>query len=223
MTKQVLLSWSSGKDSAFSLHVLRNDRNVHVVGLLTTVNAAYNRVAMHSTRRTLLEAQARAVGLSLHVVDVPHPCSNAAYETAMGEAMRQAAARGVTHVASGDLFLDDVRQYRIDQLKGTGIKPLFPIWGQPTRLLAGRMIRNEIRAVVTCVDPNFLSRDLAGRWFDAAFLDDLPEHVDPCGENGEFHTCVIDGPEFAEPLDVVLGDVVDRDGFVFADVSLRDA
>ena len=216
--RRVLLSWSSGKDSAWTLHVLREDWDVDVVGLLTTVNTTHDRVAMHSTRRAILEAQARAAGVPLHVVPLPWPCSNEAYERAMWEAIDLALDRGVTHVAFGDLFLEDIRAYRIEQLESSGLEPLFPIWHEPTEPLARRMIDSGVEAVVTCVDPKQLSPSFAGRRFDHAFLDDLPQGVDPCGENGEFHTCVLAGPMFGEPLRAAVGEVVERDGFCFADL-----
>jgi len=218
MSRRVLLSWSSGKDSAWTLHVLRKDSDVEVVGLLTTVNTTHGRVAMHSTRLTIVEAQARAVGLPLHVIPLPWPCSNEVYERAMPEALEEARMRGATHVAFGDLFLEDIRAYRIKQLEGSGLEPLFPIWHEPTETLARRMIDAGVEAVVTCVDPKRLSRSFAGRKFDHTFLDELPQGVDPCGENGEFHTCVLAGPMFREPLRAAVGEVVARDGFYFADL-----
>ncbi|GAB6067450.1 ATPase [Methylothermus subterraneus] len=223
MSHRVLLSWSSGKDSAWTLHVLRNDPNVEVVGLLTTVNTTHGRVAMHSTRLTILEAQARAVGLPLQVVPLPWPCSNEEYERAMRRAIQDGIKIGATHVAFGDLFLEDIRAYRIKQLEGSGLKPLFPIWHEPTELLARQMVDAGVEAVVTCVDPKKLSPSFAGRRFDHAFLDELPEGVDPCGENGEFHTCVLAGPMFREPLRATVGEVVERDGFYFADLRLDPA
>jgi len=220
MLRRVLLSWSSGKDSAWALHVLRNDPQVEVVGLLSTVNTAYGRVSMHSTRLELLRAQAQAVGLPLHIVPLPWPCSNEVYEAAMRKAIEDALERGVTHIAFGDLFLEDVRAYRVKQLEGSGLEPLFPIWHEPTQLLARRMIDAGLEAVITCVDPKKLPRSLAGRRFDHALLDELPHDVDPCGENGEFHTCVLAGPMFREPLRATVGETVERDGFVFADLLL---
>jgi len=218
MPRRVLLSWSSGKDSAWSLHVLRQDPDVEVMGLLTTVNTTHERVAMHSTRRRLLEAQARAVGLPLHVIPLPWPCPNDEYERAMRAAVDDGLARGATHVAFGDLFLEDIRAYRITQLAGTGLDPLFPIWHEPTGALARCMIDAGLEAVLTCIDPTKLPRSFAGRRFDHALLDELPSGVDPCGENGEFHTCVLAGPMFHAPLRAAVGEVVERDGFCFADV-----
>lgn len=218
MSRRVLLSWSSGKDSAWSLHMLQKDPDVELIGLLTTVNVTHGRVAMHSTRLTILEAQARAVGLPLHVIPLPWPCSNEVYERAMQGAIKDGREAGATHVAFGDLFLEDIRAYRIKQLEGSGLEPLFPIWQQPTKPLARRMIDAGVEAILTCVDSTKLSSSFAGRRFDHELLEELPEGVDPCGENGEFHTCVIAGPMFREPLRARVGEVVDRDGFYFADL-----
>lgn len=218
MPRRVLLSWSSGKDSAWTLHLLRRDPDVEVVGLLTTVNTTHERVAMHSTRRAILEAQAGAAGLALQVVPLPWPCSNSDYEQAMGAALESAIKSGVTHVAFGDLFLEDVRAYRCKQLQAVGLEALFPIWQQPTGPLARRMIDAGLEAFLTCIDPKKLPRTFAGRKFDHALLNDLPQDVDPCGENGEFHTCVLAGPMFRERLRAAVGEVVERDGFCFADL-----
>jgi uncharacterized protein (TIGR00290 family) len=218
MLRRVLLSWSSGKDSAWALHVLRKDPQVEVVGLLTTVNTTHGRVAMHSTRLELLRAQAQAVGLPLHIVPLPWPCSNEVYEAAMRKAIEEGVRRGATHIAFGDLLLEDVRAYRVKQLEGCGLEPLFPIWHEPTGPLARQMIDAGLQAVITCIDPKKLPRSFAGRRFDRALLDELPHDVDPCGENGEFHTCVLAGPMFREPLRAVAGETVERDGFVFADL-----
>lgn len=218
MSRRVLLSWSSGKDSAWTLHVLRRDPDVEVIGLLTTVNTTHQRVAMHSTRLAIVEAQARAVGLPLHVIPLPWPCANEVYEQAMRKAIEDGLSRGATHIAFGDLFLQDIRAYRVKQLEGSGLEPLFPIWGQPTDRLARCMVDSGLEAVVTCVDPKKLPRSFVGRKFDHAFLDEIPEGVDPCGENGEFHTCVLAGPMFREPLQATVGEVVEREGFYFADL-----
>ena len=218
ITRRVLLSWSSGKDSAWTLHVLRQDPEIEVVGLLTTVNTTHDRVAMHSTRRAILEAQARAAGVPLHVIPLPWPCPNEVYERAMRQAIADGRAAGATHVAFGDLFLEDIRVYRVRQLEGSGLAPLFPIWHQPTAALARRMIDAGVEAVVTCVDPAKLPRAFAGRRFDAAFLGDLPRDVDPCGENGEFHSCVLAGPMLRGRIAAAVGEVIHRDGFCFADL-----
>lgn len=219
-TPRVLLCWSSGKDSAWTLHVLRQRQEVEVVGLLTTINSAHARVSMHAVRMALLEAQAEAVGLPLWKVPIPSPCSNRDYEEAMSEAVRNALVAGITMMAFGDLFLEDVRRYREAHLAGTGMAPLFPIWGLPTDDLAREMVEVGLRARVTCVDPRQLPSSFAGRDFDAAFLSELPEHVDPCGERGEFHTFAYDGPMFHRPVSVRSGDIVERDGFIFADLLL---
>jgi len=214
----ILLAWSSGKDSAWSLHVLRQDPSVEVVGLLTTINEAYDRVAMHAVRRALLEAQAEAAGLPLVVVRIPSPCPNETYEAAMAAAVADARARGITGIAFGDLFLEDIRRYREKQMSGTGLSLHFPLWGRPTAALAEAMIDGGLQARITCVDPRVMPEDLAGAAFDRALLARLPAGVDPCGENGEFHTFAWDGPMFRRPVPVRGGEVVTRDGFVFADL-----
>lgn len=218
---KIAVSWSTGKDSAWMLHVLRAQHAGAVAGLVTTVNEAADRVAMHGVRRAVLDAQAGAVGLPLTVVPLPWPCSNAAYEARFAAAVADLARAGFTHLAFGDLFLEDVRRYREDRLAGSGLTPLFPLW-QPadTRALAQAMIDAGLRAVVTCVDPRALDPSVAGRAFDAALLAALPPGVDPCGERGEFHTCVWDGPMFDRPLALAVGARVERDGFVFADVGV---
>ena len=218
--KRTLLSWSSGKDSAWSLHLLRQQNECDVVGLLTTFNQAADRVAMHAVRRSLVEAQAKAAGIPLWVVNLPWPCSNSEYESVMREACRGAVQNGIDHIAFGDLFLTDIRTYREKQLQNSGLKPLFPVWGLPTRELAHAMIKSGVRAKLTCVDPKLLSAEFAGREFDEHLLSDLPPDVDACGENGEFHTFVYAGPMFQQALPVEVGEVVERDGFVFAAVHL---
>jgi uncharacterized protein (TIGR00290 family) len=212
------LSWSSGKDSAWTMHTLRERGGHEIDALFTTVNAAFDRVAMHAVRRTLLEAQARTTGIELHVIDIPYPCSNAEYERIMGAFVVGARAQGVEAMAFGDLFLADIRAYRERQLAGTGIAPIFPLWGRDTRALAREMIDGGLVAHVTCVDPSRLERSFAGRPFDHAFLADLPAGVDACGENGEFHTFVSAGPMFRASLAIRPGDIADRDGFAFADL-----
>jgi len=216
--KRVLLSWSSGKDSAWCLHLLRQMPDMEVAGLLTTFNREFDRVAMHAVRRELVEAQADRAGLPLWPVWLPWPCSNAEYEQLMSVACQRAVTEGITHVAFGDLFLSDIREYRERQLRGTGLDPLFPVWGIPTGQLASHMIEAGLRARITCVDPKRLSADFAGREFGGP----LPEGVDPCGENGEFHSFVYAGPMFREPIPVTPGERVERDGFVFADLLLRE-
>jgi len=215
--KNVLLSWSSGKDSAWALHLLRQQPDIKVAGLFTTFNGEANRVAMHAVRRSLVEAQAALTELPLWSVDLPWPCSNAQYEELMRGVCVRAVEQGIEAFAFGDLFLQDIRAYRERQLQGSGLEPLFPVWGKPTAELAGEMIAAGVRAKVTCVDPS-LGRAFAGRDFDLEFLESLPESADPCGENGEFHTFVYESPVFAKPLAVRSGEIVERDGFIFADV-----
>jgi uncharacterized protein (TIGR00290 family) len=218
--KRVLLSWSSGKDSAWTLHELRQQADVELVGLLTTFNEAADRVAMHAVRRELVEAQAAAAVLPLWPIMLPWPCSNEVYEARMREAVERARREGVTYLAFGDLFLEDIRAYRERQLRGTGIEPLFPLWGTPadTPGLARSMLAAGLRAVLTCVDPRQLDGRFVGRWFDAGFLAELPPGVDPCGERGEFHTFCCAGPMFATPIAVQVGEASQHDGFWFADV-----
>jgi uncharacterized protein (TIGR00290 family) len=218
------LAWSSGKDSAWSLHVVRQSRELDVVALLTTVNRTHNRVAMHAVRQSLLEAQAAAAGLPLVTVPIPSPCTNEEYERAMAAAMGRAQSEGVTHMIFGDLFLEDVRRYREENLKKCGMTPVFPLWGIPTGQLAAEMIAAGLRSYITCVDPKKLSKSFAGREWNASLLADLPASVDPCGENGEFHTFACAGPMFRAPIAVKRGEVVERDGFIFADLlELGDA
>ncbi len=215
---KALLSWSSGKDAAWALHVLRLAGEVEVVGLLTTTNAAFDRVAMHGVRDTLLEAQAEAAGLPLWKVPLPWPCPNEAYEARMAQACAEAVNQGIETMAFGDLFLEDVRDYRIQKLTGTGLQPLFPIWNPDTTSLARDMMAAGLKATLVCVDPKVLEASFAGRDFDEALLADLPPSVDPCGERGEFHTFAWDGPMFHRPVPIGRGAVVERDGFVFADL-----
>jgi uncharacterized protein (TIGR00290 family) len=220
---RALLSWSSGKDSAWALHRLRQDDRVEVVGLVTTINEVAGRVAMHAVREALLERQAAAVRLPLWRVPIPSPCSNTEYAAAMTQVVTRAVAEGVEVMAFGDLFLEDIRAYREGQLAGTGLEPHFPIWGSETGELAREMVASGLRAHVTCVDPRQLDPAFAGRTFDDAFLDDLPEGVDPCGENGEFHTFAFAGPMFDAPIAAEPGPVVERDGFHFADFLPAEA
>ena len=215
---RTLLSWSTGKDSAWSLNVLRQAPDIEVVGLFTTVNAAFDRVAMHAVRRRLLEAQAEAAALPLHVIEIPWPCPNEAYEAAMGAFVAEQTALGIEAMAFGDLFLEDIRAYREAKLAGSGITPIFPLWGRETGALAREMIAGGLKARLTCVDPRKLAPSFAGRAFDEGLLADLPDGIDACGENGEFHTCVFAGPMLAHAIDIELGEVQERDGFVFADL-----
>lgn len=217
MKRNTWLSWSSGKDSAWALHVLRQSETETVTGLFTTVNAAFERVAMHAVRIELLRLQAQAVGLPLHVIEIPYPCSNEQYAAIMVDFTAQAVAAGVQAMAFGDLYLEDVRRYREERLHGSGIEPVFPLWGRPTRPLLAEMLAGGVRACLTCVDPRVLPAAFAGRELTPALVEALPDGVDPCGENGEFHTFVFDGPMFRHPLAIEMGEVVTRDGFVFAD------
>jgi uncharacterized protein (TIGR00290 family) len=220
--RRVLLSWSSGKDSAWTLHVLRQ-QGMNVVGLLTSFNEAAGRVSMHAVRHALVEAQAAAARLPLWPLYLPWPCSNEQYEQRMRIVIDRAREDGITHVAFGDLFLEDIRDYRIRQLSGTGIEPMFPLWcsAEDTPGLARRLLDGGVRAVLTCVDPRQLPESFVGRAYDEAFLADLPPGVDPCGERGEFHTFCTAGPMFAFEIAVQVGERVTRDGFCFADLLPR--
>jgi uncharacterized protein (TIGR00290 family) len=217
-----LISWSSGKDSAWLVHVLRTRTDVPIGGLLTTINESANRVAMHAVRAALLAAQADALGVPLWKVPIPSPCPNEVYERAMAGAVRRAVEDGFTHVAFGDLFLEDVRRYREERLAGTGLTPLFPLFGADTAGLAREMIAAGLAARLTCVNPAVLDRRFVGRDFDASLLAELPPAIDPCGERGEFHTFSYAGPMFSRPIPVENGEVVERDGFVFQDLTLGD-
>jgi uncharacterized protein (TIGR00290 family) len=212
------LAWSSGKDSLWALHLARESGEVAVVGLLVTITDPYRRVSMHGVRESLVEAQAAALGLPLHVVRIPSPCSHDEYEARMARAMEEARRSGVTHVVFGDVHLADVRAYREERLASVGMEAAFPLWGRASRALAEEIIAGGVRAVVTCLDPRKMPRELAGREFDGELLRQLPDEVDPCGENGEFHTFAWDGPGFAAPIAVEVGETVERDGFVFTDV-----
>ena len=217
--KRVLLSWSSGKDSAWCLHVLRQQGEYEVVGLLTTFNEEANRVAMHAVRRELVERQAEATGLSLWTVPLPWPCSNEKYESLMSGTCAKALGEGIAGIAFGDLFLEDVREYRVKKMKDAGLEPIFPVWGLPTRTLAEQMIASGLRAKLTCVDTEKLPRSFVGRDFDQELLADLPVGVDPCGERGEFHSFVYAGPMFEAVIPVSVGKRIVQDRFVFADLE----
>ena len=216
---KVLVSWSSGKDSAWLVHVLRQRGDIQLAGLLTTVNQAAQRVAMHAVRTDVLEAQAAALGLPLWAIPIPSPCPNEVYERAMAAAVARAVGEGFAHVAFGDLFLEDVRRYREERLAGTGLTPMFPLFGANTAELAREMIAGGLRARITCLNPKVLDRRFAGREFDAELLAELPREVDPCGEHGEFHTCAYDGPMFSRPVLIDTGITIERDGFVFTDLT----
>ena len=215
---KAVVSWSSGKDSAFALHEARRSGNVEIVGILTTVTSEFGRVSMHGVREALLDQQAEALGLPCWKVPIPSRCPNDVYERQMARALGEIQQLEVTAVVFGDLFLEDLRQYREAKLAAAGMSGIFPLWKRDTAALAREMIDLGLRATITCIDPKKLDRSFAGRSFDATFLAELPGDVDPCGENGEFHTFASAGPMFASAIDVKLGDVVDRDGFVFADV-----
>lgn len=219
--KRVVLSWSSGKDSAWTLFQLQQSEDIEIVGLLTTINSEFNRVAMHAVREELLDAQAVAAGLPLFKVPLPWPCSNADYESAVSATFdKLKREHNVTHIAYGDLFLEDVRKYRIELMKESKLTPLFPIWGQDTETLASDMVANGLSAYLTCVDPKQLSESFVGQKFDNAFLMQLGDDVDPCGENGEFHTFVYSGPMFKSDIPLTIGNTVKRDGFIFTDLML---
>jgi uncharacterized protein (TIGR00290 family) len=217
---KILVSWSSGKDSAWTLHVLRRDRVGEVAGLLTSINETVARVSMHGVREEVVRAQADAAGLPLRTIPLPYPCSNEIYERRLRSAVNAAVEAGFTHVAFGDLFLEDIRRYREDRLAGTGLEPLFPLWGQPTAMLARDMIAGGLRARVVCLDPRVMPREFIGAEFDDRLLAALPPDIDPCAERGEFHTCATAGPMFSRPLEVAPGEIVERDGFVFGDLRL---
>lgn len=216
--KKVALSWSSGKDSAWALHLLRQQPDVQVAALITTFNSEADRVAMHAVRRALVETQADRTGLPLWAVELPWPCSNVEYEDRMRAICERAIAGGVTAIAFGDLFLQDVRDYRVRQLRGTGLDPLFPVWKIPTEQLSREMIAAGVKAKLTCIDPAKLAKSFAGRDYDLRLLQELPDGIDPCGENGEFHTFVYDAPVFSRPVEVRSGEVIEHDGFIFADL-----
>ncbi|MGH9396568.1 MAG: ATP-binding protein [Terriglobia bacterium] len=218
MKRKAWLSWSSGKDSAWALETIRRQAEVDVTALLTTFNTTHGRVAMHAVREALVRQQAESLGLPLVVIPLPWPCPNSAYEEAMARAVARAHDQGVSHIAFGDLFLEDVRRYREEKLAGTGITPLFPLWGMETSSLAHEMVACGLRAYLTCVDPKKLDRGFAGALFDESLLAALPPSIDPCGENGEFHTFCFGGPMFRKPIPVITGETIERDGFVFADL-----
>lgn len=221
--KRILVSWSSGKDCAWALHLLRRQPGIEIFALLTTINSEFDRVAMHGTRTALLEAQASAADLPLWKIPLPWPCSNEEYERCMADVCLRASSEGIDAIAFGDLFLRDVRAYREKQLQSTGIEPLFPLWNIPTSELARSMIAGGLRSKLVCVDSRQLDPSFAGRDFNAALLHDLPTTVDPCGENGEFHSCVYNGPMFSRPIALDAGEIVTRDGFFYADFKLTES
>lgn len=220
MKPRALIAWSSGKDSAWALHRVRLAGEMEVVGALTTITENFGRVSMHGVRQEILEAQCAAANLPLYPVTIPFPCPNEIYERRMADAMRAAREQGIARIVFGDLFLEDIRAYREAKLRGSGIEPVFPLWKIPTEALAREMIAGGLKARVVTLDPNKVPRELAGAAFDESLLAALPAGVDPCAENGEFHTCVTGGPMFEKNLNVTAGEVVERDGFVFADLKL---
>ncbi len=218
MAAKALIAWSSGKDSAWALHEARRSGEYEIVGALTTVTETFGRVSMHGVREELLMAQLAAIGIRPNIVPIPFPCPNEVYEARMEAVLSQAKTQGVTHVIFGDLFLEDVRAYRETKMAATGVTPVFPLWGRPTSTLARAMIEGGLKTHLVTVDLKALPKSFAGRKFDKALLDDLPTGVDPCGERGEFHTCVLDGPMFSRAIAARVGEVVERDGFAFADL-----
>lgn len=221
--QKVLMSWSSGKDSTWALYqLLQQPEQFEVAGLFCTVNKQFERVAMHAVRIELVQLQAERIGLPLDIIELPYPCSNADYERIMGQFVAQAQRQKIDCFGFGDLFLQDIRQYREDKLQGTGIKPIFPIWDQPTDILSKRMIEQDLKAVITCIDPKQTPEHLIGQQFDLDFLAALPDDIDPCGENGEFHSFVFDAPIFSQPIEIKVGEIVQRDTFIFADVLRAD-
>lgn len=215
---KAVVSWSSGKDSAYALWEILRRRELDVVALLTTVTGTFSRVSMHGVRVEMLDRQAESCGLPLRKVEIPSPCPNEIYERAMSTAISAMRAEGITHIVFGDLFLQEIREYRESRLAPTGMRPVFPLWGMNTTKLARSMIECGLTANIVCIDPRKLSKDFAGRRFDSRFLQDLPPSVDPCGENGEFHTFVSAGPMFSRTIPIVVGQTVERDGFVFTDI-----
>jgi uncharacterized protein (TIGR00290 family) len=216
--KKTLLSWSSGKDSAWALHLLRQDQRVELIGLFTVMNREYNRVSMHGTRLEMLKRQAETVDLPLQTINLPDPCTNDQCDTIMREFVMKSAASGVKCMAFGDLFLEDVRKYREDQLRGTGIDPVFPLWGTPTGELAEQMLSAGLEAYVSSVDLKKLPARFAGKKWSREVIAELPQNIDPCGENGEIHTIAVGGPMFRSPISVSIGEVVERNGFAYADI-----
>ena len=218
MKKTALISWSTGKDSAWSLYNILNNQDVIVKGLFCTINSEFSRTAMHGVRVELLKKQAEAVGLPLDIIEVPYPCSNKMYETIMQDFVNKTQEQKIDCFVFGDLFLKDIRSYREDNLKQTGIKPIFPLWEIPTDKLAKEMIDSGLKTIITCIDPKKLSKEFVGRGFDHDFIRDLPDDVDPCGENGEFHSFVYDAPFFQNKISIKVGEIVEREGFIYADI-----
>lgn len=218
MKKRTLLSWSSGKDSAWTLHTLKQETDIEIVGLFSTFNSQFDRVAMHSVRIELVKQQAESAGYPIRLIPIPYPCSNEQYESIMKEFIKEVEKESIEYFAFGDLFLESVRQYREKNLSGSGIKPLFPIWGKDTLTLSRKMLDAGLKARITCVDPKQLSPAFAGKEYNNSFLEQLPGNADPCGENGEFHSFVYDGPFFNNKINIRIGETVSRDGFIFTDL-----
>ncbi len=218
MKKKALIAWSSGKDAAWAFNEIRRSGEYEITGALTTVTETFGRVSMHAVREEILRLQCEAAGLKQTIVPIPFPCPNEIYEARIAAALQTAKTEGVTHVVFGDLFLEDIRAYREEKLRGSGITPIFPLWDRPTDTLAREMITGGLEARLVCIDPKIMPKSFAGRAFDVALLDDLPKGVDHCGERGEFHSCVVAGPMFKQKIEVKPGEVVERDGFVFADL-----
>jgi uncharacterized protein (TIGR00290 family) len=219
---RALISWSTGKDSAFALHQVRLAGEFDVVAALTTVTEAFDRVSIHGVRQEILRAQCEAAELPLRVVPIPYPCPNETYETRMGEAVARAVAEGITHIIFGDLFLAEIKAYREQKLAGTGLTPLFPLWQRPTLPLAHAMIESGMEAYLATVDLSKLPAEFAGRKFDLQLLADLPDGIDPCGENGEFHTCLVAAPIFSHRIPVAIGERVERDGYGYCDLVVAE-
>ncbi|SFV62884.1 conserved hypothetical protein [Pyrococcus horikoshii]; COG2102: Predicted ATPases of PP-loop superfamily; IPR002761: Domain of unknown function DUF71 [hydrothermal vent metagenome] len=215
--QKTLLSWSSGKDSAYALHLLQQDKNIELCGLITTINKKFKRIAMHGVRLKLLKQQAKQINLPLHLIELPYPCSNAEYEKIMTNFLNKIKADGIQNIAFGDLFLEDIKKYREEQMKNSGIELLFPCWGINTKKLSQEIIKIGIKAKITCLDPKKLPKEFAGHSFNKELLNTLPNNIDPCGENGEFHTFVYDSPSFQKPIKITKGESVKRDGFIFTD------
>jgi uncharacterized protein (TIGR00290 family) len=218
MKKKTLISWSTGKDSAWALHVLRQNSEIEIVGLFCTVNKVFDRVAVHGVRIDLLRQQAQSINLPLHIVYIPYPCSNEEYENAMKAFISKTEEMGIEYFAFGDLFLENVRSYREKLLHGTGIKPLFPIWGTSTDSLSRQMISSGLKAVITCVGQKHLTSEFVGREYNESFINEIPKHIDPCGENGEFHSFAYDGPTFRYPIEIALGEIVFKEDACFIDL-----
>jgi uncharacterized protein (TIGR00290 family) len=216
--KKILLSWSSGKDSAWALHALRQQEDIEVVSLFCTFNKKYERGAMHAVRNELILRQADSVGLPLELIPIPDPCSDSEYKTIMADFIAEVKTKGIEGIAFGDLFLEEVRNYREDSLAGTGITPLFPLWGIPTNELSKEMVSSGLRAIITCIDLKQLSAEFSGHVYDSTFLAQIPDSIDPCGENGEFHSFAYDGPMFKDKVNICVGETVTRDGFIFTDI-----